>query len=178
MNKQDIDKAASALVGAKNYFAPVVTALNQADEVFSVLSNAIKLKAAIEKEVDALKAEVAPLKAEVESSKAAIIANNTAAADSKVQADRYIADVKVQTENEVKSIKATVTDRTQKFVADSEAKIAQVNAAAKQAEDAYAKEINLMSASKVSLQAEIDALEAKLASLREQVKKFAASLVG
>jgi hypothetical protein len=34
-----------------------------------------------------------------------------------------------------------------------------------------------MSAGKASLQADVNALEAKLASLREQAKKFAASLV-
>ena len=177
MNKQDIDKASAALTGAINYFSPMVIALNQADEVFSVLSNAIKFKASIEKEVDALKAEVAPLKAEVEASKAAITANDAAAKEAKVQAEKDIADAKAQADAEVKSIKAAVADRTKKAVADSEAKIAQVNAAATQAEDAYAKEIKLMLAGKAALQAEVDALEAKLASLREQAKKFAASLV-
>jgi chromosome segregation ATPase len=177
MNKQDIDKASAALTGAVNFFSPMVIALNQADEVFSVLSNAIKFKASIEKEVDYLKAEIAPLKAEVEASAAAINANNAAAIEAKAQAEKDIADAKAQSDAEVKSIKAAVADRTKKTVADSEARIAQANAAAQQAEDAYAKEVNVMAAGKASLQADVDALEAKLASLREQAKKFAASLV-
>jgi chromosome segregation ATPase len=177
MNKQDIDKASAALTGAIGYFSPMVVALNQADEVFSVLSNAFKLKAAIEKEVDALKAEVAPLKAEVESSKLAITANDAAAIEAKAQAEKDIAEAKAQAEVEVKSIKATVAERTKKSVADSEAKIVQVNAAAQQAKDAYDKEVAVMLAGKASLQADVNALESKLASLREQAKKFAASLV-
>jgi chromosome segregation ATPase len=177
MNKQDIDKASAALTGAVNFFSPMVVALNQAGDVFAVLSNAIKFKASIEKEVDALKSEVAPLKAEVEASKLAITANNAAAKEAKAQAEKDIAEAKAQADAEVKSIKASVADRTKKAVADSESKIAQVNAAAQQAEDSYAKEVNVMAAGKASLQADVDALEAKLASLREQAKKFAASLV-
>jgi chromosome segregation ATPase len=177
MNKQDIDKAASALVGAKNYFAPVVTALNQADEVFSVLSNAIKLKDALEKDVDSLQSVLTGLKDQVLTTQAAISSNVKLTAEAKAQADKDIADAKAQADAEVKSIKAAVADRTKKTVADSEARIAQANAAAQQAEDAYAKEVNVMAAGKASLQADVDALEAKLASLREQAKKFAASLV-
>jgi chromosome segregation ATPase len=177
MNKQDIDKASAALTGAVNFFSPMVVALNQADEVFSVLSNAIKLKASIEKEVDALKAEVAPLKAAVETSKAAITANDAAAVDAKTQAEKDIADAKAQADAEVKSIKATVADRTKKAVEDSEAKIAATIAAAQQAKDEHEKDVAVMLAGKASLQADVDKLEAKLASLREQAKKFAASLV-
>ena len=177
MNKQDIDKASAALTGAIGYFSPMVVALNQADEVFAVLSNAIKFKASIEKEVDVLKAEVAPLKAEVEASKVAITANNAAVVAAKAQAEKDIAEAKAQADAEVKSIKAGVAERTKKSVADAEAKIAQVSAAAQQAQDAYDKEVAVMSAGKASLQADVNALEAKLASLREQAKKFAASLV-
>ena len=177
MNKQDIDKASAALTGAISYFSPMVVALNQAGDVFSVLSNAIKLKASIEAEVDALKAEVAPLKAEVELSKAAITANDAAAVEAKAQADKDIADAKAQADAEVKSIKATVADRTKKSIADSEARIAQVNAVAQKAKDEYEKDVAVMAAGKASLQAEVTALETKLDKLREQAKKFAASLV-
>jgi len=178
MNKQDIDKASAALTGAVNYFSPMVIALNQADEVFSVLGNAIKLKASIEKEVDTLQATLEPLKAEVESSRAAIKANDAAALGAKQQAEKDIAEAKAQADAEVKAIKAAVADRTKKAVADSEAKIAQVNAAAQQAQDAYDKEVAVMAAGKASLQADVNALEAKLASLRDQAKKFAAAIAG
>ena len=177
MNKQDIDKASAALTGAVNFFSPMVIALNQADEVFSVLSNAIKFKASIEKEVDYLKAEIAPLKAEVEASAAAINANNAAAKEAKTQAEKDIAEAKAQADAEVKSIKASVADRTKKAVADSEARISEAHYARELAQDNYNKEVNVMAAGKASLQAEVNALETKLASLREQAKKFAASLV-
>jgi hypothetical protein len=178
MNKQDIDKASAALTGAVNYFSPMVVALNQADEVFSVLSNAIKLKDSIEKEVATLKATVEPLKSEVESSKAAIKANDAAAVEAKIQADKDIAEAKAQADAEVKSIKAGVAERTKKAVADSEAKIAEVTVAAQQAKETYDKEVAVMLANKTAVQADVDALETKLATLREQAKKFAASLVG
>jgi chromosome segregation ATPase len=178
MNKQDIDKASAALTGAVNYFSPMVVALNQADEVFSVLGNAIKLKDAIEKEVATLQATVEPLKAEVESSKAAIKANDDAAIEAKQQAEKDIVAAKAQADAEVKAIKADVAERTKKAVADSNAKIAEVTVVAQQAKEAYDKEVAVMLANKAALQADVGVLETKLAALREQAKKFAASLVG
>lgn len=178
MTKQDIDKASAALTGAINFFSPAVVALNHAGEVFDVLSNAIKFKDHIEKEVDALKATLEPLKAAVEASKAAITANDAAAAEAKAQALADIADAKAQADAEVKSIKAAVVDRTKKAVADSEAKIAEVTAAADAANTRFDATLKGQEEYEATLQADIDTLEAKLAALREQAQKFAASLVG
>ena len=177
MNKQDIDKAAASLTGAINYFSPMVIALNQADEVFSVLSNAIKLKASLEKEVDAIKEIIAPLQAQIDAGKAAVKESEAEAVDAKAKAAHDIADAKAQAEAEVKAIKAAVADRTKKSVADAESRIAQANGAAQQAHKDYANDIAVMESTKATLQSDVDKLEAKLASLREQAKKFAASLV-
>jgi len=177
MNKQDIDKAASALVGAKNYFAPVVTALNQADEVFSVLSNAIKLKDALEKDVDSLQSVLAGLKDQVSSSQDAIASNVTVLAEAKAQAEKDIADDRAQADAEVESIKTAVADRTKKSLADAEEKISAGYVALEQANALYKKDMATIESNKASLQADVDALESKLATLREQAKKFAASLV-
>lgn len=177
MNKQDIDKASSALVGALNYFTPISTALGQADEVFSVLSNAVKFKAAIEKDVSSLQSVLSGLKDQVSESQAAIAANVEAAKQAKAQAEKDIADAKAQADAEVKSIKVTVADRTKKSVADADAKIAEVNEAAAQAKAVYESDVAVMTANKAALQSDVDALETKLAKLRDQAKKFAASLV-
>lgn len=177
MNKQDIDRASSALTGAINYFSPMVIALNKADEVFSVLSNALKHKDAIEKEVDTLKAALEPLKAEVVSSKEAITANNAAVTEAKAQAEKDIAEAKAQADADVKTIKTAVADRTKKSIADAEAKIAAVSTAAEQAKAQYENDIAVMTKNKADIQTDITALETKLDTLREQAKKFAASLV-
>lgn len=177
MNKQDIDKASSALTGAITYFAPMVTALNQADEVFSVLSNAIKFKTAIEKEVDALKSEIEPLKAEVETSKAAITANDAAAVEAKVKAEKEIADATAQAKESIKLIQASVADRVKKATEDADAKVAEITAATEKTKAEYDSAVAAMESVKNALTADITALETKLASLREKAKKFAASLV-
>lgn len=181
MNKQDIDKASAALTGAISYFSPMVIALNKADEVFSVLSNTIKFKEVLDKEVETLKSDLNSLKdmssKSVESNKKLVGDSDAAAVAAKAQAEKDIANAKAQADADVKSIKASVAERTKKAVADSEAKIAEVNAAAQQAQTVYDKEVAVMAAGKASLQADVNALEAKLASLREQAKKFAASLV-
>ena len=177
MNKQDIDKAAASLTGAINYFSPMVIALNQADEVFAVLSNAIKLKASIEKEVEAIKEILGPLQAQIDAGKAAVKESEAEAVDAKVQAAHDIAEAKAQAEAEVKAIKAAVSDRTKKSVDDAEAKIAEANAAAQQAKAVYESDVAMMTANKAALQSDVDALETKLAKLRDQAKKFAASLV-
>ena len=177
MNKQDIDKAAASLTGAINYFSPVVIALNQADEVFAVLSNAIKLKASLEKEVDAIKEIIAPLQAQIDAGKAAVKESESAAVDAKVQAAHDIAEAKAQAEAEVKAVKAAVADRTKKSIEDSEAKISAGYVALEQANKLYAHDMAAMEANKAALQSDVDALETKLAKLRDQAKKFAASLV-
>ena len=177
MNKQDIDKASSALAGALNYFTPISTALGQADEVFSVLSNAVKFKTAIEKDVSSLQSVLSGLKDQVSESQAAIAANVEAAKQAKAQAEKDIAEAKAQAEAEVKAIKAAVADRTKKSIDDAEAKISAGYVALEQANKLYAHDMAAMEANKAALQSDVDALETKLAKLRDQAKKFAASLV-
>ena len=145
--------------------------------MFSVLSNAVKFKAAIEKDVSSLQSTLSGLKDQVSESQAAIAANVEAAKQAKAQAEKDVADAKAQADAEVKEIKASVADRTKKSVADAESRIAQANGAAQQAHKDYANDIAVMESTKATLQSDVDKLEAKLASLREQAKKFAASLV-
>jgi len=178
MNKQDIDKAAAALTGAIQYFSPMVIALNQADEVFAVLSNALKLKEVVEKEVGMARAELEALKTGVETSRAAITENDAAAAQAKTQAENDIANAKAQADAEVKAIKAAVADRTKKAVADSEAKIAAAIAATEGAQAAHKQAMAAMATAEADLTLDVSALENKLAALREQAQKFAAALVG
>jgi len=176
MNKQDIDKASSALTGAINYFSPVVVALNQADEIFSVLSNAVKLQEVMERDVAALKSTAATLTKQVEDSKAAIVNNKEIAAQAQTQADKDVADAKAQATAAVAEIKASVADRTKKAIADSEAKIAAATQAAQEAHSAHAETIASLVSTKSELEISVAALDKKLAALKEQAQKFAASL--
>lgn len=177
MNKQDIDKAGSALTGAINYFKPMVVALNQADEVFAVLSNAIKLKESLEKDVVNLQATADTLVKQVAESKAAIVDNQVIAEQARAQAAKDIADAKAEAAAEVKATKASVADRTKKTIADSEARIAATALAEQEAQATHNASVAAMSATKAELEASVATLETKLAKLKEQAQKFAASLV-
>lgn len=181
MNKQDVDKAASALTGAIGYFAPMVNALNQADEVFSVLSNAIKLKDFITKEVDKLKAEKDSLVNAVAASKAAskeaIAENDAAAMKARAMAAQAIADAKEQADAKVKEILDSVVTSTKAAVEESKARQAELAAAVVTAQASFNATTSEMQATKAAMESDIAVLDKKLENLRAQAKKFAASLV-
>lgn len=184
MNKQDIDKAASALAGAINYFSPMVIALNQADEVFSSVSNALKLKESLARDVEALKSEIADYENEAKEYEAAVLKNRelveqaaAQAAHAKTQAEKDIAAAKLHADEEVKSIKATVVERTKKAVADAEAKVLEAAKATEAAQAAHTAAVAELSAKKADLEVSVAALDKKLAALKEQAQKFAAALV-
>lgn len=176
MLKQDIDKAAAALTGAIGYFKPMVVALNQADEVFSVLSNAVKLKSSIETEVEVLKETLADVKLQLEEGKAAIIDNKEVARNAKEMAEKDIAEAKAYAIAEVKQIKESVSERTKKFIIDSDARLAAANLALENSTKNHGVAMAKMAEEEATLKASIVELESKLTKLKEQAQKFAASL--
>jgi chromosome segregation ATPase len=181
MNKQDIDKAAAALTGAINYFAPMVVALNRADEVFAVLSNALKLKESLDVELPRLKKEIADTKQEFKNISLALesaMTSNKENAEKVIeQARKDIEEAKAKADVEVVEIKKSVAERTKKAIVDSEAKIALATQEAQEAQTASQESIAVLQNSKTELEKEVSDLEAKLTTLKKQAQKFAAFLV-
>jgi chromosome segregation ATPase len=178
MDKQDIDKASVALTGALAYFSPMARALGQAEEVFSVLSNAIKHKVAIEADVASAQAALAETLARVETAKEQRTSAINDLAQVRAQAAADIAQAKTDAKEAVKQIKVSADAaieahkvRRQKSEAESGAAIAE----ARRASEIVLKDLN---AQKDELQAEVAALEEKLVDVRAQLKRFADSLVG
>ena len=184
MNKQDIDKAASALTGAINYFAPMVVALNKSEEVFASLSNALKHKAVLERDIAAMTATAEGLAKQVTDSELAIGQNRELAAQAKVeaqaQADKYVADAKAQAQAQADAFKVALAERGKRANAAAEAKILAADKAAteaQQAKEAHEAAVADMTAQRDALKNSVTALETKLATLKDQAQKFAASLV-
>jgi chromosome segregation ATPase len=178
MDKQDIDKASVALTGALAYFSPISRALGQAEEVFSVLSNAIKHKIALETDVASAKATLADTLARIETAKeqrtSAI--NDLAQVRAQVAAD--LAQVKTEASEAIEQVKASAAaaieankTRQQQSETESAAAIAE----ARQASEIV---MNELATQKDELQAEVAALEERLVDVRAQLKRFADSLVG
>lgn len=172
----DVDTANLNLNQAINFFAPMVVALNGAEQVFAALANSARYKEVLTREVAALKKTADDLKAQAESSELTITANDAAAVEAKTVALKAIADAQQQAVTQVKEILASVATDT-KAAKDAfvtlQSEIATKTSAAQKV---YADEIAAMSVSKQSLEATISALEVKLDKLKEQAKKFAASL--
>jgi len=176
MDSSEIHNASVSLNGAVKFFTPMVTALNQAQEVFGVLQNAAKHKDVLVRDVEALKQNAEDLKAQVEASKAAITSNNAAAAEAKDLATKQVAEAQSYAAAQIKEIKATISEKTKGAVealADKEAEVAEKIEALQKEFDAYAAS---KQAIKTDLEKSISALETKLDGLRAQAKKFAASL--
>lgn len=178
MDKQDIDKASVALTGALAYFSPIARALGQAEEVFSVLSNAIKHKNAIEADVAGAQATLADTLARIETAKEQRTSAVNDLAQVRAQTAADIAQAKTDAKEAVKQIKVSADAaieahkvRRQQSEAESGAAIAE----ARRASEIVLKDLNTQ---KDELQAEVAALEEKLVDVRAQLKRFADSLVG
>jgi chromosome segregation ATPase len=178
MDKQDIDKASVALTGALAYFSPVARALGQAEEVFSVLSNAIKHKIALEADVANAKATLADTLARIETAK-----------EQRTSAINDLAQVRAQTAADIAQAKTEADEAVEQIKASADAAIeghktrqqqSQVESAAVIAEARQASEIvmNELAIQKDELQTEVAVLEEKLVDVRAQLKRFADSLVG
>jgi hypothetical protein len=176
MDKNDINTANSNLNQAINFFSPMVVALNGAEQVFSVLANAVKHKELLTREVDALKKTADDLKAQAEASALAITANDAAAVEAKAVAAQAIADAQQQAATQVKEILDSVATDTKAAKAAFAALQAEIATKIEAAQKTYADEVAAMAVSKQELEASISALETKLDKLKEQAKKFAASL--
>jgi chromosome segregation ATPase len=178
MDKQDIDKASVALTGALAYFSPIARALGQAEEVFSVLSNAIKHKIAIEADVAGAQATLADTLARIETAKEQRTSAVNDLAQVRAQTAADIAQAKTDAKEAVKQIKVSADAaieahkvRRQQSEVESGAAIAE----ARRASEIVLKDLNTQ---KDELQAEVAALEEKLVDVRAQLKRFADSLVG
>jgi len=176
MNKSDIDTANSNLNQAINFFSPMVLALNGAEQVFSVLANAVRHKDVLMREVDGLKKAAEDLKAQAEASALAITANDAAAVEAKAVAAQAIADAQQQAATQVKEILDSVATDTKAAKSAFATLQAEIATKIEAAQKTYADEAAAMGVSKKELEASIGALEAKLDKLKEQAKKFAASL--
>jgi uncharacterized protein YeeX (DUF496 family) len=175
MNKNDVSKAASTLTQAINFFTPMVTALNGADEVFSILANATDHKNALTQEVEALKKTVEELQAQVEASKTAITANDAAAAQAKAAAEQSITDAQQKASAQIADILASVeldTAKARTAFAETQADIAGRIAAAQKTYDSNVVQAQIQEA---ELSTAIKQLEDKLEKAKAQAKKFAAS---
>lgn len=172
----DIDTANLNLNQAINFFAPMVVALNGAEQVFAALANSARYKEVLTREVAALKKTAEDLKAQAESSALAITANDAAAVEAKAVALQAIADAQQQAATQVKEILASVATDTKAAKAAFATLQAEIAAQTAAAQKAYADEAAVMSVAKQDLEATIKALEVKLDKLKEQAKKFAASL--
>jgi ATP-dependent DNA ligase len=176
MNSSDIHNASVSLNGAVKFFSPMVTALNQAQEVFDVLQNAAKHKDVLVRDVEALKKDAEDLKAQAEASRAAITSNNASAIEAKNLAAKQIADAQADAAVQIKEIKASVSAKTKSVVEALAAKEAEFAEKTSALQNDFDSNMESKRTAKDDLEKSILALEAKLDGLRAQAKKFAASL--
>ena len=176
MSNTDFSGARSALVGALSVAGPILTALQQADQVFGVLANAEKHKRVLE-------AEVADYKAELEKTKGAVtklqeklkavtaeISVAEKEADARIEAALAAEKVQVQ-EAKVATAQAIATMTATRDKVQTEAATAM---AASQA--AHTEAMAAFNAKEASISVNITALEKKLEALRANAAKFAAAL--
>lgn len=175
MNKNDVSKAAATLTQAISFFAPMVTALNGADEVFSVLANATDHKDALTKEVAALQKTVEDLKGEIATSKAAVVTSSAEATQAKAESVQAIADAQQQANAKIADILTAVeaeSTKAQAAFAAAQADIAAKIEANQKRHDSNAVQAQIREA---ELNASITQMEAKLEKVKAQAKKFADS---
>jgi chromosome segregation ATPase len=176
MNQNEINKASSQLSQAIRYFAPMIDALNGADEVLAILTNAVLHKERLLREIAESQKNADELKAQAEDSKKAITQHDAAAVEAKAAAEKAIADAQASAQTQIESILASVAEQTQKATDAFSAKQAEIAEATAKMEQEYSASVAGWQAKEKDLTASVATLEAKLDKLKEQAKKFAASL--
>lgn len=178
MIKQDIDKALAALTGASRYFGPIVTALNQADEVLAVLSHAIKHKDALEKDVAAAKATLEGYESRV----AELAAQEATAGDgvklAQAQATLDLENTARDCAAQVKAAKDAAAEAIKKHNARQAAHEAACTAVIEATTKESTEVVSALTLKKDALQAEVALWEQKLVDARAQVQQLAVSLAG
>lgn len=176
MDISEVNKASATLAQTVKVLSPIVIALNGADTVFATLKNAAKYKETLAQEVEALKLSADALRAQAEESKAAIPKYDGEAREAHATAKQAIFDARQQAQTQVKDILASVATSTQSAQTAFAAFQADIATKTEALQKAYAEESVLLKASKHELEDAVKALETKLDKLKEQAKKFAASL--
>jgi hypothetical protein len=175
MNQNDISKASSQLSQAIRYFAPMIDALNGADEVLAILTNAVLHKERLLREIAEFQANAESLKTQAEDSKKAITQHDAAAVEAKAVADKAIVDAQNSANEQVTSILASVAEKTQGAIEAFALKASEIADATAKMEQEYSASVAGWQAKEQELTASVATLEAKLDKLKEQAKKFAAS---
>jgi len=178
MDDRDFQQARSALNGALTVAGPILAALQQADKVFDTLANAEKYQQALQSSVKTLQAQVQGLREQQADLAAALAAAH--------------AEVETAQTASKETLRALKADEAQ-AVAQAQAHVAsQVLQASMQGNDAMQAmqtrvdalreetdtQISALVGNRAALEAEVGALEAKLATLTASARKFAAALAG
>jgi hypothetical protein len=175
MEKQDIDAARGALTNILATTGPILSALQGADSVFSVLLNADKHKVALLGEVADLKKQADTQRSVIDALEAAAVAAADRANAAEQDATRRIFEAKATLEETLKSFAEQAAAATGDIQQTAAAKQAAFLDEVAQAQAAHDAQMADMFAQKKEVEGTVAALDKKLSTLRDQAKKFAAT---
>jgi len=178
MNKQDIDKAFGALNNAQRTLYPIITALSQANEVLSVLSNATVLQDTLLTDTAILKVKFDELTNKIVDLEAQTQTANEEVAQAKSQGQKDIAEAKSQAKEQVAQILASIATQTKDAQAAFAEKQADLANKTTQLQSELDASTAALVAQKTDLETQIATLQKKLDAITAQAKKFADALGG
>lgn len=152
--------------------------MSGAEQVLSILANAVKHKDVLTQEVEALKKSNDALKGQEAKSKAAITANDASAKEAQALALEKIAKAQQQASDQVAEIMASVQERTQAAISAFEAKQADLAGQIEALNTTHLSNIVQAQIKEAELNKAILQLEEKLDKVKAQAKKFADTLAG
>jgi hypothetical protein len=176
MSDTDFSAARSGLSNALSVIAPVLTALQQAEQVFGVLQNADKHSKALAKEVATQQQVLGSLKAQAVDADTAAKAILAGIPALEKEAEARTAAALAAEKKAVADAKKAATESIGVAQAKAYAEIAKVTTNLAEAQQAAEVRISTLIATELELGSVITALEAKLDKLKAQAQKFAAAL--
>jgi chromosome segregation ATPase len=174
----DYDIARSGLSNALNVIGQVFTALQQAEQVFSVVHNADKHGKALAKDVDTQKKELASLEEKIAVAQAHIVAVAAEIGVAEADASARIETVLAAEKKTVSDAKKAAADKVATALSAADSAIQDANTKASNAQAMFDIAAAGLLAKETELTANIAHLETKLTTLKAQAQKFAAALVG
>ena len=176
MKDADISLARSALTEALNVAGPILTALQQAEQVFGVLQNTEKHRKALAAEVAALQKAIPDAKAAKESAEAHIAAVKAEVAVAEADADERINATITYEAARIAEAKRASAEAIAAAQANAQKIQAECDQATSEVVQVHSAAMAEMTAKEKELSDSIAALEKKLATLRANAAKFAAAL--
>lgn len=177
MDTNDFERAKGALAQSLNVAGPILTALQQAGQVFDVLTNATVHKAALEREVTELSSAASEMRNKLKTLTAQIATAEAKAVEVEAEAARCVREAEAIVPARLAAIEDELSVKIAEAQAEATTRLQEIAAVLVQNSTEFDAATRDLAVKQAAAEAEYAAVEKKLAAIKASAQKFTASLL-